>query len=164
MKITTLFLCLCLLTVSVPFAFAADTTYQVEALVTKGSDTKEENSTITFGEKSFKVVSRKGGKVLKEFNYADVKAAEYSFAKKPLWKTGAVAAIFIGVFALPIFFMKSKSHWLTVRTGSDFTVLKLEKDNYRQIQAEFETHGVKVETVTEEDGKKENSKKEKPKE
>lgn len=158
MKITTLFLCLCLMTVSVPFAFAADTSYQVEALVTKGNDTKEENSTITFSDSSFKVVSRKGGAILKEFNYADIKAAEYSYSKKPLWKTGAVAAIFIGVFALPIFFMKSKSHWLTVRTEKDFAVLKLEKDNYRQIQAEFETHGVKVETVMEENNKKEDKK------
>lgn len=163
MKITTLFLCLCLLTVSVPFAFATETSYEVETLVTKGNDTKEENSNIIFSENSFKVVSRKSKATLKEFNYADVKAAEYSFSKKPMWKTGAVAAIFIGVFALPIFFMKSKSHWLTVRTESDFAVLKLEKDNYRQIQAEFETHSVKIETVMEEDTKKDKSKKDKSK-
>jgi hypothetical protein len=154
MKITSLLLCLSLFLCSVPFAFAAETTYEVEMLVTKGDDTKEENSKIVFSENSFKVVSKKGGAVLKEMNFADVKAAEYSYSKKPLWKTGAVAAIFIGIFALPIFFMKSKSHWLTVRSDKDFAVLKLEKDNYRQIRSEFETRNVKVETVTEEEAKK----------
>ncbi|HEX8286922.1 MAG TPA: hypothetical protein VF556_02945 [Pyrinomonadaceae bacterium] len=154
MKITSLLLCLTLLIVSAPFAFAADTSYEVEMLVTKGDDTKEENSRIVFTDNSFKVVSKKGGSTLKEINYADIKAAEYSFSKKPMWKTGAVAALALGVLALPIFFMKSKSHWLTVRSDKDFAVLKLEKDNYRQIQSEFETHSVKVETIKEEENKK----------
>ena len=89
----------------------------------------------------------------KEFNYKDVKSADYSFSKKPMWKTGAVTAIFIGVFALPIFFMKSKSHWLTVRTEKDYAILKLEGDNYRQILAELETHNIKVETIKEDNTK-----------
>ena len=127
-------------------------------MVTKGEDTKEENSTLTFGEKTFKITSRKNASVSKEFNYKDIKAADYSFSKKPMWKTGVTTAIFIGIFALPFFFMKSKAHWLTVRSEKDFAVLKLEKDNYRQILAEMETHGIKVETVKEEETKKEKDK------
>lgn len=158
MKITTMFLCLVLLAVTTPFALANNPTYEVEMLVTKGDDTKEEDSRIIFGESSFKVFSKKTGAQLKEINYADIQAAEYSYSKKPMWKTGLVTAVFIGVLALPIFFMKSKAHWLTVRSEKDFAVLKLEKDNYRQIQAEFQTRQVKVETVTEEANKKEKSK------
>lgn len=154
MKITSILLCLTLFCVSVPSAFARGGSYEVEMLVTRGEDTKEENSRLVISEDSFKITSRKTGMVLKEMSFADVKAAEYSYSKKPMWKTGLVTAVFIGVLALPLFFMKSKSHWLTVRSDKDFAVLKLEKDNYRQIQAEFETHGVKVETITEDAGKK----------
>jgi hypothetical protein len=151
MKILSTLLVAALLCVSTPFAFARSNaaSYKVEMLVTKGDDTKEEGSTLTFSENSLRVASKKNASIAKEFNYKDVKSADYSFSKKPMWKTGAVSALFIGVFALPIFFMKSKSHWLTVRTEKDYAILKLEGDNHRQILAELETHGVKVETVKE---------------
>jgi hypothetical protein len=157
MKTISYLLILAVLCVSTPFAAAAGSTYEVEMLVTKGEDTKEENSKLTFDEKSLKVASKKSAIVTKEFNYADIKSADYSFSKKPMWKTGAVSALFIGVFALPIFFMKSKAHWLTIRTEKDFAILKLEGDNHRQILAEMETHGVKVETVVETKEKKDKS-------
>ncbi|MDQ4122283.1 MAG: hypothetical protein M3209_12660 [Acidobacteriota bacterium] len=155
MKILSLFLVAALISVSTPFAFARSTasTFQVEMLVTKGDDTKEENSTLTFSENSLRIVSKKNAMNAKEFNYKDIKAADYSFSKKPMWKTGAVSAIFIGVFALPIFFMKSKAHWLTVRTEKDYAILKLEGDNYRQILAELETRNIKVENVKEDNTK-----------
>lgn len=150
MKILSFVLCLAIFCVSTPFALATTApSYSVEMMVTKDKDSKEINSTLSFTENTFKVTTNKTPDVTKEFNYKDIKAADYSYSKKPLWKTGAVAAIFLGVFALPIFFMKSKSHWLTVRTEKDFAILKLEKDNYRQILAELETHGVKVETINE---------------
>jgi hypothetical protein len=71
---------------------------------------------------------------------------------------GAVAtAILLGVFVLPFLFMKKKNHWMTVQTDKEFAVLKLDGSNFRQIMAEFETHGVKVNTV-EEDKKSEKTK------
>ena len=155
MKILSLLLVTALLCVSTPFAFARsfDGSFKVEMLVTKGDDTKEEGSTLTFSENSLRVISKKNAMNAKEFNYKDIKSADYSFSKKPMWKTGAVTALFIGVFALPIFFMKSKAHWLTVRTEKDYAILKLEGDNYRQILAELETHNIKVETIKEDNTK-----------
>lgn len=154
MKILSLFLVLAVICVSTPFALAnARASYEVSMLVSKGDDTKEENSRLTFSENSLKVVSKKNAAISKELNYADVKSADYSFSKKPMWKTGVATALILGVFALPFFFMKSKAHWLTVRTEKDFAVLKLEGDNYRQVLAEMETHGVKIETIKEEDSK-----------
>ncbi len=38
---------------------------------------------------------------------------------------------------------------MTVRTESDYAVLKLGDRNFRQIAAEFETHGVKVSELKE---------------
>jgi hypothetical protein len=96
------------------------------------------------------IQSRKGGSELKNFAYADIKSAEYSYSKHPRWRAGAAAAIAIGIFALPLFFMKGKKHWLTVRTEKDFAVLRLDKDNYKIILPTFEARtGRKVETVGE---------------
>ena len=68
---------------------------------------------------------------------------------------GAVAtAILLGVFVLPFLFMKKKNHWMTVQTEKEYAVIKLGDNNFRQVVAEFETHGVKVNTVTEEKEKK----------
>jgi hypothetical protein len=69
---------------------------------------------------------------------------------------GAVAtALLVGViFALPFLFIKKKNHWLSVQTEKEFVVIKLDGSNFRQIVKEFETHGVKVNTVKEDDEKK----------
>lgn len=155
MKTVALILAAAMLCISMPPVFARTiTTYEVEMLVTKGDDTKEENSTLTFSENSFKVVSKKNAKTAKEFKYSDVKAADYSYSKKPRWKTGVSVFLLVNpALGIPFFFIKSKEQWLTVRTETDYAVLKLEGDNYRQILAELETHGVKVETIREDNSK-----------
>ena len=65
---------------------------------------------------------------------------------------GAVAtALLLSVFlAVPLLFIKKKKHWMTIQTGKEFVVLKLGDRNFRQIMAEFETHGVKVNDLGEE--------------
>ena len=50
--------------------------------------------------------------------------------------------------------MKKKQHWLSVRTENDYVVMRLDKNNYRQIINEFETHQVAVKTVDEDESKK----------
>jgi len=45
--------------------------------------------------------------------------------------------------------MKKKQHWLTVKTENDYAVMKLDKDDFRQIKAELETHHITVTTVDE---------------
>ena len=78
------------------------------------------------------------GEPLKKFAYTAIASADYSFSKHPRWKSGVGAAVAVGVFAIPIFFMKGKKHWYTVQTEEDFAVLRLDKNNYRQVTAAVE--------------------------
>ncbi len=159
MKITSMLLCICILTLSVQFTFAQTNTgasFKVNTLVTDGKKSKEQSSTLKFSENTFSSTNQKNNSVIKEFNYADVVSADYSYAKKPLLSTGgAVAmAIFTGLLVLPFLFVKKKQHWLSVRTANDYVVMRLDKDNFRQIMNEFETHKVTIKTLDEDEEKK----------
>lgn len=159
MKTITAFLCFCIFSVSMPFALAqtkADTTFKVNTLVSNGKKSKEESSTLKFSENSFSSLMRKNGTTIKEFNYSDVVSADYSYSKKPILSTGgAVAmAIFTGLLVVPFLFVKKKQHWISVRTANDYVVMRLDKNSFRQVINEFETHKVAVKTVDEEDEKK----------
>ena len=69
----------------------------------------------------------------------------------PRWKSGIGLAVAFGIFALPVFFMKGKKHWLTIAAEGDFAVLRLDKNNYRIILPTFEARtGKRVEAVAEE--------------
>ena len=37
-----------------------------------------------------------------------------------------------------VLFNRSKSHWLTVKTGDDYALLRLDKSNYKLVMAELE--------------------------
>ena len=144
-----------LVSVTTPFALAADRNYEVELVVSDGKKSVETDAVLTIKENSFTIVPDKSrfSSEAKEFNFADLNRADYSYAKKPMLSGGgAVAtALLVGfIFALPFLFIKKKKHWMTVQTEKDFAVIKLGDRNHRQIVAEFETHGVKVETVLEE--------------
>ena len=159
MKLTSLLLCICILVVSAPFAFAADTVYKVEQVVSDGKESKETDAVLTFKKDSFSVVPDKNKfkDAAKEFNYSDIKVADYSYSKKPMLSTGgAIAtALLVGfIFAIPFLFIKKKNHWLSVQTEKEFAVIKLDGSNFRQITKEMETHGVTVNTVKEEEEKK----------
>lgn len=108
----------------------------------------------------------------KQFSYAAIKSAEYSYSQHPRWKEGlgaaaaGTAAVGVGlgiatfaglatlgpIVAVPLFLktmrLKGKKHWLTIKTDSDYAVLQLDKRNYRLVIPALETRaGVKVETV-----------------
>jgi len=155
MRFLSLILIVSIFAISTPFALATDSTFKVEGLVSNGKKSKEVPSTLTFLDNSFTVKSRKSGELSKEFNYADVKTADYSYSQKPLLSTGgAIAtAILLGLVVIPFLFMKKKQHWLSIRTEKDYIVLKLDKENFRQIQNEFEIRKVTINTV-EDPGKK----------
>lgn len=163
MKTLSALLVAALFLVTTPFALARavpNTSFAVDALVTDGKKSKEVESSLNFAETSFKTVA-KNNVLVKEFNYADVQAADYSYAKKPLLSTGGKVAsvIFLGVFALPLLFQKKKQHWLTIRTEKDYVVMKLDKDNFRQILSEFEVRKVSIKTVDEDSAEKAEKKK-----
>lgn len=79
-----------------------------------------------------------------EVPYSKITSATYSRSEHPRWKSGAGVAVAVGVFAIPVFFMKGKKHWFTIQfegveeRPENFVYLRLDKDNYRQIIAAFQ--------------------------
>jgi hypothetical protein len=95
--------------------------------------------------------SKRGQTELKAFPNDTIKAAQYSYSKHARWKSGTATAIAVGVFAIPVFFMKSKSHWLTIKANDDFMVLRLDGNNYKIVLPAFEARtGVVVERLADE--------------
>jgi hypothetical protein len=88
--------------------------------------------------------------------YSAIQSASYSNTETPRWKAGAGAALVVGIFALPLFFMKGKKHWLTVvfegvpEHPENGLLLRLDKSNFAQIIGTFEGQtGVTVERIVE---------------
>lgn len=133
---------------------------RVELLVVSGDKTERVPVRLRLDADMLLVESRKTGAVIKSFRYSDISGAEYSYSKHPRWKAGAGTAIGSAVVfplailalpvAIPLAFSKSKRHWLTIKTDSDYAVLKLDKRNQKAILPAFEVHsGVKVEALGE---------------
>ncbi len=143
-----------ILAVSSAFAQTAVKNYEVELVVGEGKKSVETDAVLAISEKTFSVVPDKKSfkSSSKEFAFADLKTADHSFSKKPMLSGGGAiaAALLVGfIFAIPFLFIKKKKHWMTVQTENDFAVIKLGDGNFRQIVAEFETHGVKVTEINE---------------
>lgn len=131
-------------------AAVADTFTNVKLMVNTGDKAEEQDAMLRFEDDAL-VVRARSGAVLKTFPYADIRSAEYSYAKSPRWKSGIGLAVAVGIFALPVFFMKGKKHWLTIGAEKDFAVLRLDKRNYKLILPTFEARtGTRVETVADE--------------
>ena len=150
-KLITLVLVVCISSlVASPRLIAQTSTalveYEAEMLIPNGKNVDEEEIKIVFNADTVTFKSKKES-VSKTFNYSDITLAEYSYSKKPRYTTGAVLWLAVTVFLLPLMFTKSKKHWMTIQTAKDFVQLKLKKSNYRMIMPSFETHGVKVTDV-----------------
>lgn len=128
----------------------ADTFTNVKLMINTGEKAEEQDAVLRFEDAALIIYGR-GGSPLKTLAYADIKGAEYSYSKSPRWKSGIGAAIAVGIFALPVFFMKGKKHWLTIAAEKDFAVLRLDKKNYKLVLPTFEARtGRRVEAVSEE--------------
>ncbi len=163
MKTITFFLIFSIILVTTPLTVLsqASPSFKVDTLVSDGKKSKEVDSSLAFGETSFKLTNKKSGLVIKEFEFEEIKAADYSYAKKPLVSTtqAVVGTILLGPLFLVTLFVKKKQHWLAIRTESDYVVMKLEKDSFRQITNEFEIRKVKVTTVNEDESSDKKEKK-----
>ena len=150
----SLVLAVSIFVVASALAQTATKKYGVELVVSQGKKSVETDSFLDFDTKGIQIEPEKKSfkSSGKTFTYAEIKSADYSYSKKPMLSGGGAVAttILLGVFVLPFLFMKKKNHWITVQTEKEFAVLKLDDSNYRQIMAEFTTHGVKVNTVEEE--------------
>jgi hypothetical protein len=131
-------------------ALAPVTYGKVKLLVTSGKKSRETDVMMGFEAESLNLTLEDTRIQVKALPYRSIVSAVYSQSKQPRWKEGAGAAALVGVFATPIFFMKSTKHWLTIQTKDDFAVLRLDKDNYKTILPAFEVRtGVKVEVQLE---------------
>lgn len=155
-QLLTLAITLVFLLATTPLALATD--YNVELVVPDGKKSKQTDAVLRINKDNFQTMIEKSKfkENDKNFAFADIKVADYSYSKKPMLSGGgAVAtALLVGfIFALPFLFIKKKNHWLSVQTEKEFAVMKLDGGNYKAIVAEFETHGVKVREVKEEEKK-----------
>lgn len=129
--------------------------YDVELMVSNGKKSVETDADIIFEDKQFRVVPDKASfkDQGREIRYSDIKQADHSYSKKPMLSGGgAIAtALLVGfIVAIPFLFIKKKKHWLTVQAGDKFAVIKLGDRNFRQIVAELESKGVKVNDLKDE--------------
>ena len=133
---------------------------RVDVLMVDAGKARQMPARMRLGADSLIVESAKTGARLKEIRYELIQSAEYSYSNHPRWKAGAgtIAGSFLFPpflfltmpFAIPLAFSKSRRHWLTVRSESDFVVLRLDKRNRQLILPAFEVHsGVKVASVGE---------------
>ena len=84
--------------------------------------------------KSLHIYSGKTLQPFADIPYEHLVDMTYSWSKSPRWKEGVVAAVFLTIFAAPIFFMKRKHHWLTFnQTNGEKVMLKLNKLNYLEV-------------------------------
>ena len=151
--ITAFLLAAIILNAFLPASAQAETVVfnKVEMLVPNCGKVSERGVRLRFFVDELQSEATAERKILKTFKYADIKDAEYSYSKNPRWKTGlglgAASVVFppLLLIAIPLGFSKHRRHWLTIRTGDDFAVLKLSKSNRKLILPAFETKtGVNV--------------------
>ena len=131
------------------FSFTNGTTLtffdNIELIQPNGDNLRETSVRVVFEDEKMRVLSRANGAVLKEWSYAEIKSAEYSYTKKPRWKTGlglgAAGVLFppLLLIAIPVGFTKHRRHWVTVRTDNDYAVLKVGKGVRKVFMPAFET-------------------------
>lgn len=111
---------------------------------------KEADVVLTFQDGRLTALTKgKDAPYTKAMAYRRIVSATYSQSRHPRWKEGAGVAVLAGVFATPVFFMKSVRHWLTLQAADDFMVLRLDKDNVRVVLPVLETRtGIQVDRVT----------------
>ena len=115
----------------------------IQVSVQKEGKTKMRDGRIFVENGLVRIVPKEGE--AKTFPSVQIKALTYSYSKHPRWKAGAIAAVPLFVFAIPIFFMKSKKHWLTIQGERDYAVLRLHKGNHKQVTAALQSHtGIEV--------------------
>ena len=129
-----------------PLAAGPTNTFDnIELLQPDEDKVRETAVRVQFDDDMMRIISRKDGTVLKEWPYASVKSAEYSYTKNPRWKTGiglgiaSIAFPLLLFIAIPIGFTKHRRHWVTIRTGEDFAVLKVGKGVRKVFMPTFET-------------------------
>lgn len=112
-----------------------------------GDKAKERKCDLIFTDEGFRVTDDKHRNDYAVIPYGEVDEIVYEKSSHPRWKT----AVFLTIFAL---LSKGKKHWLTIsyKDGDErkYVILKMDKNDYRQIIALSETKtGKEVEWIIE---------------
>lgn len=147
---------LILLVIQSTFSYAQTTPnrYEIEIFANPNAgrkDTREVNAVIIFEKEGLRIDSRRKPKTLKEFKYSDIISVEHSYSKAPFFTVSPTTAILLtAMTGLPIFLLvKKEKHWLTIASGDNFAVLKIENDNYRMIKLELAVKKIEVLNINE---------------
>jgi hypothetical protein len=123
--------------------------YPVKLVVSEGEKIKEQDAALIFDSGRLVVRSRGSALDLKAFPYSAIRTVAYSYSSHPLYRTSSGPT---AIFAIPLFFVKGKKHWLSIRAGEDFGVVRMEKENYTSIISALELRaGLDVEMLGEAD-------------
>ena len=99
---------------------------------------QEVEATVAFDRDGLWVLDPRGAP-LKAFLYANIKMAEYTFARSVRWKAVAAGAPTVSSAS-------GNKHWFMVQSQDDFALLFLDKDSYRSVIGAYEIRsGRKVE-------------------
>ena len=145
MKTIAVILLCCLSLTAVPPTGNVESFVNIEFIEPNGDNLRETAVKVEFDDTTMRVVSRSNRKLIKEWNYSEIRSAEYSYTKNPRWKTGlglgAASIIFppLLLVAIPIGFTKHRRHWVTIRTENDYAVLKVGKGVRKLFMPAFET-------------------------
>lgn len=133
-----------------PFSYSAD------LIIKKGADVERKDVFISQENGTLKINGAKDRRIAKQFSYASIKNADYSYSEKPQIKEAIIAGVLTdGFFGVPFLFNKTKKHWLVLKTESDVVFLELQKDSYRRLLLEMNSNGIKVEDLGDRDSKEE---------
>src|ERR1700742_1900109 len=66
----------------------AETYEKIEILSPDGENIREIAVRVRFNKDSLEIEATKTNEIIKKFNYSEIQSAEYSYTKKPRWKTG----------------------------------------------------------------------------
>jgi hypothetical protein len=81
--------------------------------LTVADKTRESDVIVRYEPNALVIADTKSGGAAKTFPYAELKGAEYSYAKSPRWKTA--------IFVSPLFlFTSGKKHWFLVQGAGDY--------------------------------------------
>jgi serine/threonine-protein kinase len=116
----------------------------VKYLKVHGKDADDDDAILQFVGGQVLVTSKKGGPADAMVPYRRVAHATYVHAKMPKWDPGLPAPA--DGFDVPgIGLFRPARHWLVLQTRTDFTILRLDDSNWKQIIDTFEARtGLKV--------------------
>ena len=121
--------------------------YQADLIVKKTSSAEKKEVFISLDNEAMNIFSKKDKSLNRSLPNSTIKIASYSYSEKPQITEGIILTLALGVPALEFFFTKKKKHWLFLSTENENFLFELNKETYRQMLFEMNSHKIKVEDL-----------------